>query len=267
MPSTKHPSKHQSPNSSNVPSILPSLRSSAVRSGTEDLESGEDGHTGPIQTAEDGQKGKLKRVRSPRGQGANLRSEILDAIDTLMSGGSDETVSIRAVGEIVGVTAPSIYRHFADKEEMVHAACERGFDRFDAYLRGASAGHKDPLDAIHAIAIAYLHFAEANRGQYRVLFMAAHEMDLSDHDFSFDASRTDMSALVHLAELVDAGIVAGKISPFAGSMHVAAMLWTMVHGIASLRIAKHELPWPSIEDQAQMLFTVLSHGICPLHKP
>ncbi len=208
--------------------------------------------------------GKLKRARSPRGQGAGLRSEILDAVDKLMSeAGSDEAVSIRAVGEIVGVSAPSIYRHFADRDEMVHAACDRGFDRFDAYLRGASASATDPLAAIHAIAIAYLHFATANPGQYRVLFMAPHHhLDLNEHDFSFDSKSTDLSALVHLAELVAAGIAAKTIAPLGHPMQLAAMLWTMVHGIASLRIAKPEMPWPSIEVQAQMLFSMLANGIC-----
>jgi AcrR family transcriptional regulator len=207
--------------------------------------------------------GKSKRVRSPRGQGAGLRSEILDAIDKLMSeSGSADAVSIRAVSELVGVTAPSIYRHFADKDEMVHAACDRGFDRFDAYLRGASAAASDPLMAIHSIAIAYLHFAMANPGQYRVLFMATHQIDMSEHDFSFEAKSTDLSALVHLAELVEAGIAKGEISPLGEPMQMAAMLWTMVHGMASLRIAKPEMPWPTIEDQAQLLFSMLANGMC-----
>jgi AcrR family transcriptional regulator len=204
---------------------------------------------------------KLKRVRSRRGEGAGLRDEILDAVDKLMAdAGTADAVSIRAVGDIVGVSAPSIYRHFADKDEMVHDACDRGFERFEAHLRGASNG-KTGLEAIHAIALAYLSFAAANPGQYRVLFMTPSPIDMTTHDFSFDTLRTDMTALVHLAELVDAGAKAGDIRQIADPMHMAAMLWTMVHGIASLRIAKPELPWPSIEDQALTLFTMLN-GIC-----
>ncbi len=206
---------------------------------------------------------KLKRTRSRRGEGAGLRNEILDAVDQLMAAsGSADSVSIRAVGDIVGVSAPSIYRHFADKDEMVHDACERGFDRFEAYLRGASAGKEDPLDAIHAIAIAYLNFAQSNPGQYRVLFMTPYPIDLNQHDFSFETNRTDMKALVHLSELVQSGIDGGIILALALPMQMAAMLWTMVHGIASLRIAKPELPWPTIDEQANMMFTMLA-GICP----
>jgi AcrR family transcriptional regulator len=205
---------------------------------------------------------KSRRVRSRRGEGAGLRSEILDAVDQLMIDGNLEAVSIRAVGDIVGVSAPSIYRHFADKDEMIHDACERGFERFEAYLRGASAGKKDPLDAIHAIAIAYLHFAEANPGQYRVLFMTPYLIDPHTHDFSFDDDRTDMKALVHLSELVAAGIADKRIIAIAHPMQMAGMLWTMVHGIAALRLAKPEMPWPSIEDQAEMLFAMLTRGMC-----
>jgi AcrR family transcriptional regulator len=40
-------------------------------------------------------------------------------------------VSIRAVAEAVGVTPPSIYLHFADKNELIFAICERCMDELD----------------------------------------------------------------------------------------------------------------------------------------
>jgi hypothetical protein len=43
---------------------------------------------------------------------------------------------------------------------------------------------------------------------------------------------------------------------------MAAMLWASVHGIASLRIAKPEVPWPSVEDQLEVMFAMLANGMC-----
>ena len=65
------------------------------------------------------------RARLPRGEGALLREEILRATDELLiETASEEAVSIRAVAAKVGVTAPSIYRHFEDKDALMFAVCE-----------------------------------------------------------------------------------------------------------------------------------------------
>ena len=47
------------------------------------------------------------RSRSPRGQGEQLREEILEAAQSLlMETASEDAVSIRAVADAVGVTPP-----------------------------------------------------------------------------------------------------------------------------------------------------------------
>ena len=68
------------------------------------------------------------RTRARRGEGERLREEILDvAEDLLVSTGDENAVSIRAIAQRVGVTPPSIYLHFADKESLLWAVCEREF--------------------------------------------------------------------------------------------------------------------------------------------
>ena len=65
------------------------------------------------------------RVRARRGEGDKLREEILVAVSDLLDETNDESaVSIRAIADRVGVTPPSIYRHFEDKEAML-ARCAR----------------------------------------------------------------------------------------------------------------------------------------------
>jgi AcrR family transcriptional regulator len=60
------------------------------------------------------------RPRARRGEGDKLRDHLLTATERLMieSGGAD-TVSIRAIADAVGVTPPSIYLHFPDKEALI----------------------------------------------------------------------------------------------------------------------------------------------------
>jgi AcrR family transcriptional regulator len=202
-----------------------------------------------------------RRVRARRGEGDRLRDEIIDAVEALLIAHGSEGVSIRAVGQLVGVTAPSIYRHFDDKDSMVHAACQRAFDRFDAYLLDSTKGAANPLEAIHASAIAYLRFAEANPSQYRVLFMS--EDGHHNHE-SHDLGSTEMKGLVHIAEMVKAAMDAGFVARIAEPIELAVMLWSMVHGIAALRISMPDFEWPTIETQANLMFSMLANGMCPL---
>ncbi|NED65050.1 helix-turn-helix transcriptional regulator, partial [Streptomyces sp. SID10244] len=69
-----------------------------------------------------------KRTRSPRGSGELLAEEIIaSATALLLEEGDDAAVSIRAVAGRVGVTPPSIYLHFADKDALLDAVCARYF--------------------------------------------------------------------------------------------------------------------------------------------
>src|SRR5437899_5757868 len=90
-----------------------------------------------------------RRRRAPRGQGERLREEILAAAERLLiQTGDVEAVSIRAVADAVGVTPPSIYLHFADKNELLWAVCERHFTVLDQVMERATAGINDPIRSL-----------------------------------------------------------------------------------------------------------------------
>src|ERR687888_1511242 len=98
-----------------------------------------------------------RRRRAPRGQGERLRAEILAAAEHLLvETGDEEAVSIRAVADSVGVTPPSIYLHFADKNELMFAVCERQFERLDRVTEEAAAQSNDPLESLRLRGRAYV---------------------------------------------------------------------------------------------------------------
>jgi AcrR family transcriptional regulator len=89
------------------------------------------------------------RHRARRGEGERLRGEILDAAEQWLVETADESaVSIRAIAGRVGVTPPSIYRHFADKDSLMMAVCQSVFARLDDALELAARDTTDPLDEI-----------------------------------------------------------------------------------------------------------------------
>ena len=91
------------------------------------------------------------RTRARRGEGELLHTQILDAAERLLiETGSEEAVSIRRIAEAVGVTPPSIYLHFADKDELIFAVCERQFEALDRVMDEAVVGIEDPLEELYA---------------------------------------------------------------------------------------------------------------------
>ena len=181
------------------------------------------------------------RRRAPRGQGAALRGDLLRAaMDLLAETGDEDAVSLRAVALRVGVSVPSIYLHFADKQALLDAVCEEVFTQLDVRLREAGAQGADPFDALRRQGNAYVHFAVENPEHYRIVMMKSHSGD----PHSVDAL-VATGAFGYLAESVRACIEAGV---FEGDpVEHALGLWAAAHGVASLLVVKPYFPWPDLD--------------------
>ncbi|TJZ57024.1 TetR/AcrR family transcriptional regulator [Streptomyces piniterrae] len=113
------------------------------------------------------------RPRNPRGQGERLREELLRATERLLEEvGSEDALSLRAVARAAGVAAPSIYRHFADKTELVWATLEVSYERLGQAMTAAAAkaDDGDPVARLRAQLRAYCRYAVGHPATYRLLY-------------------------------------------------------------------------------------------------
>jgi AcrR family transcriptional regulator len=210
-------------------------------------------------TVEQKTAGPPRRRRARRGEGDKLREQIIEAVERLLIETGDEAaVTIRAVADAVGVTPPSVYLHFADKDEMLFAVCERHFAELDRVTQEAAAGAEDLLDSLALRGRAYIRFGVEHPEQYRILFMGKPSRTPED----FDLERLgDAAAFGHLLEhvifCVDAGLIEGD------PLQVSLVLWAGVHGLTSLLIAKPEFPWPELDVIADRLCRALVYGLAP----
>jgi len=161
----------------------------------------------------------------------------------LLKVGDEEKVSIRAIAEAVGVTPPSIYMHFEDKDALLVAVCAEHFAKLDEVSEAAVAGVHDPMARIEARGRAYINFGLGNPEPYRIMFMTrtASGLHLSDDELA------EMAAFNHLVRDVEAAQAAGQM-PKGDAFAIACGLWAVVHGITSLMIAKPNFPWPPLEE-------------------
>ena len=193
------------------------------------------------------------RRRAARGQGAALRGEVLTAaMDLLRETGSEESVSLRAVAARVGVSVPSIYLHFADKQALLDAVCEEVFEALHVALKTASAEASDPWEALRRQGGAYVHFALANPEHYRIVMMRGP----SDHDPEDEIAS---GAFGHLLDSITTCIGLGILE--GDPIELGLKLWASAHGIASLMIAKPRMPWPPVEELVDATICMAGAGL------
>jgi AcrR family transcriptional regulator len=201
-------------------------------------------------------------ARGRRGQGERTREDILAAAEALLvSTGSEDEVSIRAVADAVGVTAPSIYRHFPDKAHLIFEVCARQFDRMAEEVAEVRTREPDAPAVEHLVAAgrAYARFGLANPEHYRIMFMGH-----SDHTPEvYDAEQVlETGSFAFVVELARAAIAQGSLRPeLDDPVLVAHTLWAGIHGVVSLAVAKPNLPAPPLEDRIESMLDALVHGL------
>lgn len=185
-----------------------------------------------------------RRPRARKGAGEQLRGEIIAAARAILdSTGDANSMSIRAVAERVGVTPPSIYLHFADKDALIDAVVADSFATLSEMMQQAIEGVKHPLERLCQQGLAYVRFAKQCPEHYRL----ATENIRSDPSEADRVLGTTAITLLSqtITECMDAGIFAqGDTVP------IVLELWAAAHGIASLLVAKPFLPWGDVEEAA-----------------
>ncbi|WP_199442790.1 TetR/AcrR family transcriptional regulator [Umezawaea beigongshangensis] len=102
----------------------------------------------------------------------SVREKILDVAADLLARSPNADISTRAVCEAAGVGAPVLYRQFGDKEGLLAAVVDRGFDRYLATKRDR-AGSTDPVEDLRAGWDTHVAFAVANPNLYRLMHSPA----------------------------------------------------------------------------------------------
>lgn len=195
------------------------------------------------------------RQRNARGDGELLREQLLDAAASLLEQHGDAArLSVRGIARAAGVSPTALYLHFPDRDALVEAAVDRGFMAFDAALISAAASQVTPYERLRAMGIAYLDFARSQPALYATLFTARrpemHEDACGaevDRDQAFDA----------LVEVVRA------ITAAPDARDRAMVLWSALHGYATLHGRSHVALWPSSERFVDALLPVTAPGAAP----
>jgi AcrR family transcriptional regulator len=103
-----------------------------------------------------------------------VKTRILEAASELLARSADGDISTRAVGEAAGVTSPTLYHHFGDKEGLLAAVVDFGWAAFlKSKHTTAAVVHEHVADDIRAGWNNHLEFARKNPNFYKLMWSPA----------------------------------------------------------------------------------------------
>ena len=168
--------------------------------------------------------------RPSRYHHGNLAHAMLgEAVRTIQRDGV-EALTLRGVGERLGVSRTALYRHFTDKQALLTAVAGEGFRTLRSALAKAWESGGRGRDGFKAMGIAYVRFAVTHPSHYRVMFggTVRHEEPGDVVDGDADAFRVLLDAIL---EMQDQGLVRTD-----DARHLALYIWAVVHGVSMLAL-------------------------------
>lgn len=168
-----------------------------------------------------------------------MRTRMLEAAEELLNASPDRDIATRAVCEAVGVGAPVLYRLFGDKNGLLSALVDYGFDRYLATKRAAEPS-ADPVVDLRNGWDTHVEFAKAHPAVYRLMFSPS---------FATVPSAAQ-EAMRLLREVLDRCAVAGRLRVESGV--AAQMIMSANIGVALNLVTQPEnYPDPELSRQVR----------------
>jgi AcrR family transcriptional regulator len=155
-------------------------------------------------------------VPDTHGSTGDRRAQIADAARALLDAEGPQALTMRRIADVLGIKAPSLYKHVPDKTSLEALVVAAGFAELASTL-AAAAGHADGDSVLVAIAAAYRAYALAHPHLYRLMNYQPLRRDLLPAELEAQAAQP-------LAEAV--GYDEAR----------ARAMWAFAHGMVSLEI-------------------------------
>lgn len=191
-----------------------------------------------------------------------IRTRILDAARELFASEGVESVTMRRIADRIEYSPTAIYFHFRDKESLLAELCDYDFRNF-AHAFTVIAQIPDPVERLRAAGKSYVEFGLNHPSHYRLMFMTPKppndKADLSVKGQPEEDAYAFLKAIV--GELQAGGHLRDDLEDVD---LVAQTIWSMIHGVVSLEIAKckdHWVDWRTIDARTQLVTEMIERGM------
>ncbi|WP_415856794.1 TetR/AcrR family transcriptional regulator [Sinomonas sp. G460-2] len=100
---------------------------------------------------------------------ASPRERLIAAATELIAASDGKPVSTRQITDLAGVTAPTLYHHFGDKDGLMEAVVARGFEEF-VQREGMIERSASPLFDVKRLWDTHVHFGLTHAQLYTLMF-------------------------------------------------------------------------------------------------
>jgi AcrR family transcriptional regulator len=163
----------------------------------------------------------------------DLKRALTSAALSLVAEKGPKGFTLTEAARRAGVSAAAPYRHFADKAELLATVAEQGFRELHADLAAAADLVSDPRERVTELGRVYVRWAVAHPDHYQVMF-GAESLKTEQPSVVAAGEQAFGDLLDAITKCQEAGMLGGQ-----DPREVAAPLWSLVHGIASLAIGGH----------------------------
>jgi AcrR family transcriptional regulator len=157
-----------------------------------------------------------------------LRAALLEQAERTVRERGGDALSLRELAREVGVSHGAPRRHFPDRQALLDAVAEAGFDRLGVELRAAADGAGEEFEPrLRATAAAYVRFATRDPALLDLMFAGKHR------ETSGALHEAAENAFAVMLELIAQGQAEGALEP-GEPERVGLVLFSTIQGIASL---------------------------------
>lgn len=161
----------------------------------------------------------------------DLRSALISEALRVVQQDGPTALSLRALARAIGVSATAVYRHFANKDDLLATIACEGFiglcEAMQAQL--ASAPNADTRARLVLIGEAYVAYAIAQPGHYRLMF-GKRMVERAAYPELAAAAATSYRML---SQSVADAIATDQLPALPISL-ISTLCWSLVHGLATL---------------------------------
>ena len=199
----------------------------------------------------------------------DLPQALIEAgLEATRAGGPD-SLRLRDLARVVGVSANAVYRHFQDRDALLDAVAAEILARLAREMRTAQEGadttlsNTTPSSAIkrlRSVGLAYIAFARREPGWFSVAFFGAGRDGL----LATPPAPPYVALTEALDELVQEGLLSGE-----GRAGAQWLCWSAVHGFAGLVLhgPLRRSPDPELDLLAERTVEAIIAGVIETGRP
>lgn len=164
----------------------------------------------------------------------DLRKSLISTASQMIADAGIESLSLRKLAENIGVSRTAAYHHFTDKNDLLCAIAEQGFERWhqistEIFSPENVSNENKYRNFVHA----YIKFATDNPSLYELMFGRIIWKENNSTDALKKIAYTCFDHQVKMTKLwQEKGIIVSK----ENTLRLAQVTWATLHGIAQLVI-------------------------------